>query len=74
MIGEYGAVNVVLSSPAQSDRYGLNYVSFRGSLLWNTLDDEIKSTLMKFERGITKWNGKLFKCLICRQELTCIVV
>ena len=25
-----------------SQRYGLNTLSFRGSLLWNTIDDEIK--------------------------------
>ena len=27
-----------------SQRYGINSLSFRGSLLWNTLSDEIKLT------------------------------
>ena len=27
---------------AQSHRYGLNSLSFRGSLLWNALDDELR--------------------------------
>ena len=30
---------------AQSYRYGLNSLSFRGSLLWNTLDDELKELI-----------------------------
>ena len=31
---------------ASSQRYGLNTLSFRGSLLWNTIDDEIKYHLL----------------------------
>ena len=35
-----------------SQRYGLNSLSFRGSLLWNTIDDQIKlsPSLEKFKR------------------------
>ena len=38
---------------AQSHRYGLNSLSFRGSLLWNALEDELKraETLRSFKRG-----------------------
>ena len=55
--------------PAQTSRYGLNSLSFRGSLLCNTLDDEIKrsersGTLTKFKKGIAKWDGKSSNCLI----------
>ena len=53
---------------AQSHRYGLNSLSFRGSLLWNALDDELKraETLRSFKRGIKEWDGKACKCLICK--------
>ena len=41
---------------AQIDRYGLDSLSFRGSLLWNTLKDEVKraGTLTKFKKSILK--------------------
>ena len=53
---------------AQSHRYGLNSLSFRGSLLWNALDDELKraETLKSFKRGIKDWDGNACKCLICK--------
>ena len=37
-----------------SERNGLNFLSFRGSLLWNTIDDEIKlsPSLDKFKKEI----------------------
>ena len=40
---------------ASSQRYGLNSLSFRGSLLWNTIGDEIKWSpfLEKFQKGNT---------------------
>ena len=46
---------------AQSNSYGLNSLSFRGSLLWNTLDDEIKrtGTLTNFKKGMAKWDGNI---------------
>ena len=42
-----------------SQRYGLNSLSFRGSLLWNNIDDEIKlsPSLEKFKKEIRSWNG-----------------
>ena len=37
--------------------FGLDSISFRGSLLWNTLDDSIKreKTLACFQKRIGKW-------------------
>ena len=37
---------------ARTNTYGLDSVSFRGSLLWNTLKDEVKraGTLTKFKK------------------------
>ena len=37
--------------PAQSNQYGLNSLSLRGSPLWNTLDNEL-------ERAVTSTNFK----------------
>ena len=44
---------------AQTNTYGLCSLSFRGSLLWNPLEDEIKraGTLTKFKTLISKWDG-----------------
>ena len=45
---------------AQANRYGIDSLSFRASLLWNTLKDEVKrtGTLTKFKKSIVKWDGK----------------
>ena len=53
---------------AQTNRYGLDSLSFRGSLLWNTLKDEVKraGTLKKFKRSILKWECKSMNFLICK--------
>ena len=53
---------------AQTNRYGLDSLSFRGSLLWNTLKDEVKraGTLTKFKKSIMKWDGKSCNYLICK--------
>ena len=42
--------------------------AFRGSLLWNTLKDEVKraGTLTKFKKSIVKWDGKSCSGLICK--------
>ena len=42
---------------AQTNKYGLDSLSFRGSLLWNALKDEVKraGTLTKFKKLIVKW-------------------
>ena len=47
--------------------YGINYLSFRGSLLWNALSDEIKLTTStkSFKKEIQHWDGKNVTCQIC---------
>ena len=66
----YNLRNKVLCTLPQvhTNRYGLNSLSFRGSILWNNLKDEIKraSTLTNFKMLITKWDGKVCNCLICK--------
>ena len=48
--------------------FGLESLSFRGSFLWNTLDDSIKqkSTLSAFKKRIRDWAGDKCTCKICR--------
>ena len=50
---------------AQTNRYGLDSLSFRGSLLWK---DEVKraGTSTKFKKSIVKWDGKSCNCIICK--------
>ena len=54
---------------AQTNRHGLDSLPFRGSLLWNTLKDEVKraGTLTKLKKSIVKWDSKSYNCLICKQ-------
>ena len=42
-----------------SQRYGINSLSFRGSLLWNALSDDLKFTtsLLNFKKEIRCWDG-----------------
>ena len=48
--------------------YGQESLSFRGSFLWNTLDDTIKNqpTLTAFKKRIKDWAGDKCTCKICR--------
>ena len=50
-----------------SQRYGINSLSFRGSLLWNGLSDDLKLTtsLVKFKQEIRCWDGNICTCYIC---------
>ena len=48
--------------------FGLDSLSFRGSFLWNTLDDSIKQvpTLSHFKKRIKDWTADRCTCKICR--------
>ena len=49
-------------------RYGNDSLAFRGSKLWNTLPDKIKSanSVSHFKNNIEDWTGSKCNCLICR--------
>ena len=51
----------------KTKKFGMESLSFRGSLLWNNLDDEIKelSTVTSFKTKIKTWNGEKCNCKIC---------
>ena len=52
----------------KSTSFGLESLSFRGSFLWNALDDSIKNenTPLAFKMKIKNWSGKECTCRICR--------
>ena len=53
---------------AKTISYGVESLSFRGSFLWNTLDDNVKQepTLARFKNKIRNWAGEPCTCRICR--------
>ena len=53
---------------AKTISYGVESLSFRGSFLWNTLDDNVKQdpTLARFKNKIRNWAGEPCTCIICR--------
>ena len=47
--------------------FGTSSLSFKGSLLWNSLRDNVKgvNTIQKFKKEIRHWDGKNCTCHIC---------
>ena len=50
-----------------SQRYGISSLSFRGSLLWNALSDEVKlaTSINNSKKETQQWDGRNCKCHIC---------
>ena len=50
-----------------SQHLGISSLSFRGSLLWNALSDEIKlaTSISNFKKEIQQLDGRNCKCHIC---------
>ena len=49
-------------------KFGMESLSFRGSIFWNNLNDEIKelSTVASFKTEIETWMGEKCNCKICK--------
>ena len=60
--------DVVQLSSTKTVRYGLNSPKFRGSMLWTTLSDRIKSATndKQFKNKIKDWTESTCCCSICR--------
>ena len=59
----------ILKLPTAKTRsYGINSMRFRGSILWNSLPNSLKScsNLAEFKRRIKTWDGSQCNCLNCR--------
>ena len=52
---------------SKTKSYGINAFMFRGSILWNSVPNELKDakTINIFKTSIKKWTGNLCKCRIC---------
>ena len=53
---------------ANTYNYGINSVLFRGSILWNSINNDIKTAenLNVFKRITKEWNGDKCNCKICQ--------
>ena len=52
---------------AKTTTYGTSSLTFRGSILWNSLPDAIKSSpsVVYFKRSIKEWKGENCTCKNC---------
>ena len=60
-------INLILPS-TRSQKFGINSLTFRGSLTWNLLPSSLKSakSIGIFKQRIKSWDGKTCKCFICK--------
>ena len=63
--------NLLQVPKVKTSSYGQNSLSFRGSILWNTLSDSIKSAqnTKQFKTMIKNWKGEQCRCNICKYDL-----
>ena len=62
-------IKYLLQIPAvKTSSYVQSSLSFRGSILWNTLSDSIKSAqnIKGFKTMIRNWKGESCSCTICK--------
>ena len=59
--------DILALSKALATSFGINSISFRGSILWNSTSDVIKSsnTVFAFIKNIKNWSGEVCNCNIC---------
>ena len=59
--------NLLVLPKIKSSKNGLNSFIFRGSILWNTVPDYIKSSksVTIFKSRIKIWRGNLCSCRLC---------
>ena len=58
--------NTLLIPPSKTISFGIKSLAFRGSILWNSMPDTIKSieNVFRFKKGIKAWNGDKCSCNI----------
>ena len=59
--------NLLQIPKVKTSSYGQSSLSFRGSILWNTLSDNIKSAqnIKGFKTMIRNWKGESCSCIVC---------
>ena len=52
----------------QTITYGANSISYRGSYLWNSMPDVVKSCerVLSFKRKLKECNGRTCTCRVCK--------
>ena len=52
----------------QTITYGANSITYRGSYLWNSIPDVVKScdSVLSFKRKIREWSGNTCTCRACK--------
>ena len=60
--------NLVMLPQIKTQKYGINSIAFRGSILWNALSDNIKTSenVAAFKKKIIGWKGGNCNCRLCR--------
>ena len=63
-----GIKDILTLTKASTASFGTNSIAFRGSLLWNSTPDVIKSsnTVFVFGKNINNWTGEGCNCNICK--------
>ena len=59
--------SLLMLPQAKTTTYGTSSLTFRGSILWNSLPDAIKSSpsVVYFKRSIKEWKGENCTCKNC---------
>ena len=62
--------NIVYLSPARSSCYGINSLTFRGSLLWNSLPSNLKQSrnLEEFKLKLKNLGNIHYTSVVCRRN------
>ena len=60
--------NTLQIPPTKMISFGIKSLAFRGSILWNSMPDTIKSVenVFRFKKGIKALNGDKCSCNICK--------
>ena len=59
--------NLLILPKTNTIRYGNDSIVFRGSTLWNCLQNDIKSAICCFQIFIKSWSGEDCNCQICKK-------
>jgi len=59
--------NLVVLPQIKTQTYGANSITFRGSILWNALTDDVKgcTNMTAFKRKVIGWRGESCNCKLC---------
>ena len=56
-----GTKNLVMLPQMKTQTYGVNSITFRGSILWNVFTDDIKTydNVAAFKKDVIVWKGEV---------------